>query len=204
MAPNLRSSIAMSRRSWIMFGLLAAFWGASYLFIKVALEDGMAPAGHRVRAHAPWRRSCCSRVAAHIGALRACASGSGRSLVLALVQVAVPFMLITVGEQEISSSLTGILVATAPIFTFLLAFAPRGRGARRARCQPGWAWRSASAAWRCCWAWTRRAAAAALVGGLLVVLASLGYGLGAWFLKRRLPGVQPVGRGRPPRWRPAR
>ena len=33
----------MSRRSWIMFSLLAAFWGASYLFIKVALEDGMGP-----------------------------------------------------------------------------------------------------------------------------------------------------------------
>jgi drug/metabolite transporter (DMT)-like permease len=33
----------------------------------------------------------------------------------------------------------------------------------------------------------------AVVGGLLVVLATLGYGIGAWFLKRRLRGVQPVG-----------
>ena len=31
---------------------------------------------------------------------------------------------------------------------------------------------------------------AALVGGLLVVLATTGYAVGAWFLKRRLPGVQ--------------
>jgi drug/metabolite transporter (DMT)-like permease len=31
------------------------------------------------------------------------------------------------------------------------------------------------------------------VGGLLVVLATTGYAVGAWFLKRRVPGVQPVG-----------
>jgi drug/metabolite transporter (DMT)-like permease len=35
--------------------------------------------------------------------------------------------------------------------------------------------------------------ASALVGGLLVVLATTGYAVGAWFLKRRVPGVQPVG-----------
>src|SRR4051812_1679885 len=41
--------------------------------------------------------------------------------VLALMQVAGPFLLISAGEQHLASSLTGILVATAPIFTFLLA-----------------------------------------------------------------------------------
>ena len=33
----------MSRRSWIMFLALAAFWGASYLFIELGLED-LSPA----------------------------------------------------------------------------------------------------------------------------------------------------------------
>ncbi|MDX6681042.1 MAG: hypothetical protein QOG94_1081 [Solirubrobacteraceae bacterium] len=33
----------MTRRSWLLMGLLAALWGASYLFIKVALEDGVGP-----------------------------------------------------------------------------------------------------------------------------------------------------------------
>ena len=45
---------------------------------------------------------------------------------LRLVQVVVPFLLISYGEREISSSLTGILVATVPLFTFLLAFVHRG------------------------------------------------------------------------------
>ena len=38
-----------------------------------------------------------------------------------MVQVAAPFLLIAAGEQEISSSLAGILVTSAPLFTALLA-----------------------------------------------------------------------------------
>lgn len=33
----------MSRRSAVEFAFVAAFWGASYLFIKVALEDVFSP-----------------------------------------------------------------------------------------------------------------------------------------------------------------
>ena len=33
----------MNRRSWLLMSLLAALWGASYLFIKVSLEDGLDP-----------------------------------------------------------------------------------------------------------------------------------------------------------------
>jgi drug/metabolite transporter (DMT)-like permease len=33
----------MNRRAWLLMALLAGLWGASYLFIKVALEDGMPP-----------------------------------------------------------------------------------------------------------------------------------------------------------------
>jgi drug/metabolite transporter (DMT)-like permease len=50
----------------------------------------------------------------------------GPVVVLSFVQVAVPFSLIALGEEHISSSLAGILVASAPIFTFLLAFAFTG------------------------------------------------------------------------------
>jgi drug/metabolite transporter (DMT)-like permease len=34
---------------------------------------------------------------------------------------------------------------------------------------------------------------AAMLGGLMVVLASFGYAVGAWYLKRHLAGAQPVG-----------
>src|SRR4051812_27938512 len=40
---------------------------------------------------------------------------------LGAIQVAGPFLLISAGEQHIASSLAGILVAAAPIFTAILA-----------------------------------------------------------------------------------
>ena len=97
---------------------------------------------------------------------------------LAVVQVGGPLLLIALGEREISSSLTGILVATAPIFTFLLAFALEGEE-RASRLEPGGRGDRHRRRGDAARAWTRAAARAALVGGLMVVLASFGYGVGA-------------------------
>jgi drug/metabolite transporter (DMT)-like permease len=180
----------MSRRSWIMFGLLSALWGASYLFIKVALEDGMAPA-FIVFARCALAALVLLPAAAHIGALVGLRERLWSLVVLAFIQVTAPFMLITIGEQEISSSLTGILVASAPIFTFLLAFVLPGAERAAALSLLGVAIGIGGVALLL--GLDAPGGASAVLGGLLVVLATLGYGLGAWFLKRRLPGVQPVG-----------
>jgi drug/metabolite transporter (DMT)-like permease len=112
-------------------------------------------------------------------------------VVLAAVQVAAPFLLITFGERHISSSLTGILVAAAPIFTFLLAFAidqeERAGGIGLLGVVIG------IAGVVLLLGLDTSGTTAALVGGLMVVLASLGYALGAFYLKRRFKDVQPVG-----------
>jgi drug/metabolite transporter (DMT)-like permease len=173
-----------------MFGLLSAFWGASYLFIKVALEDDIAPA-FIVFARCALAAMVLLPVAAHIGALTGLRERLGPLVVLAFVQVTVPFMLITIGEQEISSSLTGILVASAPIFTFLLAFVLPGAERAGALSLLGVAIGIGGVGLLL--GLDAPGGTSAVVGGLLVVLATLGYGIGAWFLKRRLPGVQPVG-----------
>jgi drug/metabolite transporter (DMT)-like permease len=173
-----------------MFGLLSAFWGASYLFIKVALEDDMAPA-FIVFARCALAAMVLLPAAAHIGALAGLRERLRPLVVLAFVQVTVPFTLITIGEQEISSSLTGILVASAPIFTFLLAFVLPG--AERAGPLSLFGVAIGIAGVALLLGVDAPGGTSAVVGGLLVVLATLGYGIGAWFLKRRLPGVQPVG-----------
>jgi drug/metabolite transporter (DMT)-like permease len=180
----------MSRRSWVMFGLLAAVWGASYLFIKVALEDGLSPP-FIVFARCALAALVLLPLAAHIGALAGLRERLGALVVLAFIQVTFPFMLITIGEQEISSSLTGILVASAPIFTFLLAFVLSGAERAGALSLAGVAIGIGGVALLL--GVDAPGGTPAVVGGLLVVLATLGYGVGAWFLKRRLPGVQPVG-----------
>ena len=180
----------MSRRSWVMFMSLAALWGASYLFIKVALEDDLAPA-FIVFARTALAALVLLPAAAHLGALAGVREHLGPLFVLGLIQVTGPFMLITIGEQEISSSLTGILVAGAPIFTFLLAFALEGEERATPLSLAGVALGIAGVALLL--GLDAPGGAAALVGGLLVVLATTGYAVGAWFLKRRVPGVHPVG-----------
>src|SRR4029453_14051600 len=102
--------MGMSRRSIVLLLLLSAFWGASYLFIKVALDDGVAP-----WAVVPIRTALAGLVlvplAIQRGVLGSLRGRLGPIAVLSLVQVAGPLTLIALGEERISSSLTGILVA---------------------------------------------------------------------------------------------
>ena len=82
-------------------------------------------------------------------------------------------------------------MATAPIFTFLLAFALSGEERAGALSLVGVGIGVVGVGLLL--GVDAGGGTSALVGGLLVVLASFGYGLGAWFLKRRIRGVQPVG-----------
>jgi drug/metabolite transporter (DMT)-like permease len=179
----------MSRRSWLLLGLLSALWGASYLFIKVALEDGMSPTVI-VFARTALAALVLLPLAARAGALGGLRANAGPVLVLAVVQMAGPLLLIALGEERISSSLTGILVATAPIFTFLLAFALEGEERASGLSLVGVGTGIAGVAMLL--GVDAGGGSAALVGGLMVVLASFGYGVGAWFVRRRVSGVQPV------------
>ena len=187
---------------WILFALLAAFWGASYMFIKVALEDGVSPVGSSSRApRSP--RSCCCRWPRTSARCAACASGSAPMALLALVQVAAPFLLITVGRAGhplVADRHPGGHRADLHLPAGVRA---RGRGARqRGVSLAGVGIGIAGVAVLLgVDAGGRRAA---LVGGLMVVLASLGYALGGL-----VPQAQPRATcsrwaSWRPRWRPAR
>ncbi len=107
----------------IMLGTLAASWGASYLFIKVAVED-LEPT-----------TMMCLRLVLAFGALfpiLAVGSGfrgavsdvreTGRGgALLGLINMAVPFTLIAWGEKHIDSGVAAIANSTVPIFVAILA-----------------------------------------------------------------------------------
>ena len=110
----------MTRRSWLLMGLLAALWGASYMFIKIALHDDV-PAPSIVFIRVTLGAALLTAIAAHQHALTGLRGRWRWVWAIGLVQVAAPFLLITYGEKWIPSALAGILVASAPIFVALLS-----------------------------------------------------------------------------------
>jgi drug/metabolite transporter (DMT)-like permease len=180
----------MNRRSWLLMALLAMLWGASYLFIKVALEDDVPPI-FLVFARLALGAAVLVPLAWHAGALRATRGWAGPLTFMALVQVAVPFLLITYGERHIASSLTGILVSAAPIFTALIAVRydddERPHGIATAGVVMG------LIGVVLLFGVDLSGDSAALAGGLMVLLASVGYAVGSLYLKHRLKGVPAVG-----------
>ena len=179
----------MSRRSVALLLLLSAFWGASYLFIKVALEDVFS-AWAIVSIRTALAAIVLVPLAVRLGVLQSLRGRLGPIVVLALVQVAGPLTLIGLGEEHISSSLTGILVATAPIFTFLLAFVLSGEQRDSASSLVGVGIGIFGVAMLL--GVDAGGGADAIAGGLMVILAAFGYAVAAWYLKRNLAGVEPV------------
>ena len=118
-APAASLALPMTRRSWLMLVATAAVWGSSYLFIKVALDDFSE--GAVVCLRTALGALLLLSFAAHRGVLGHIRPRARWTVVIAFVQVVVPFLLITYGENHVSTSLTAILISSVPIYTALLA-----------------------------------------------------------------------------------
>jgi drug/metabolite transporter (DMT)-like permease len=109
-------------RYWPMLLTLAAIWGASYLFIKVAVEDvepgpmmaaRLLSAGLVLLGYLVWRTGARSATAQLAASWRP-------ALVLGAINAAIPFWLVGWGEKHVDSSIAGIAQATLPIFVLVL------------------------------------------------------------------------------------
>ena len=110
---------------------------------------------------------------------------------IAFVQVVIPFLLITFGENDIESQLAGILVSAAPIFTALLAL-----GFDHDERSQGWAAVGIVVGMLgvvLLFGLDLSGSSDQVVGGLMVLAASLCYAVGAMLLKHKLSGAPPVG-----------
>lgn len=116
-------------RAWLLFGAMALLWGIPYLFIKQAVDSYSPPAvvagrtligalillpfAIRSRALAPaWRKI-------------------GWVLAFGAIEMAGPFLLLGHAEQTLPSGLTGLLVATVPLFAALIALGGGDRSVLR-------------------------------------------------------------------------
>jgi drug/metabolite transporter (DMT)-like permease len=103
----------MSRRGWALFIALGVIWGIPYLLIKVAVED-LAPAA-LVLARTSLATVLLLPLAAARDLLRPLLPHWRPLLVYTLVEICAPWLLLGHAEQELSSSLTGLLVAAVPL-----------------------------------------------------------------------------------------
>jgi drug/metabolite transporter (DMT)-like permease len=109
----------MTWRAWATFAALCAIWGLPYFFIKLALQElspvcvawGRITLAALVLVPIAWHRGSLRKAFAHKTAVTA----------FAVAELVVPFSLIAIGEQWISSSLAGILIATVPLSVVVIA-----------------------------------------------------------------------------------
>jgi drug/metabolite transporter (DMT)-like permease len=110
----------MSRRSWLQLLVLAAAWGAVYPLITVALRE-LTP------VVVVFARVLCAAALLVPLSLRAHALKSlwrrPRAIIeTALMQSTIPLLLLTYGQEHITSSLASIIVAAQPLFVTALSY----------------------------------------------------------------------------------
>jgi len=109
----------MSRRGWALFLSMCVIWGIPYLLIKVAVSD-LSPAT-LVLARTAIAALLLLPIAAARSELRPVFRYWVPVLAFATIEIAIPWMLLGVAEQRISSSLTGLLLAATPLVGALIA-----------------------------------------------------------------------------------
>jgi drug/metabolite transporter (DMT)-like permease len=114
----------MSRRYPAMLATVALLWGASFMFIKVAVRE-LAPATLVLGRIGIGALTLALVVPLMVGgrATVAAIRGSlGWLVLVGLVNVAVPFWLLSWGETRIDSGLASIIQGAVPIFNAVIAF----------------------------------------------------------------------------------
>ena len=179
----------MNRRSLVLLILLAALWGASYLFIKIGLRSFSAAEITSIRCG--LAALVLFPLALRRGALKGLGRRAPEVALLGAIHMGVPLTLIGLGEKHISSSLASILVAASPISTAILApfldKDERSSGMRAVGIVIG------IVGVVLLFGLDLSGDSKAVLGGLMVVLAGLGYALAGFIVKRRFKGVQPIG-----------
>ena len=99
----------MSRRGTLLFAAMCVIWGIPYLLIKVAVRD-LSPA-MLVFCRTGIGATVLLPVAIVRGDLAPLLARWRPLLAYTVVELAVPWVLLSTAEQKLPSSLTGLLVA---------------------------------------------------------------------------------------------
>ena len=179
----------MSWRAWGAFAALGIIWGLPYFFIRLSVQElspvvvafGRVALGTLILLPIAWRR----------GALRSLGRHKAAICAFAFAEFIIPFSVISFGEQWISSSVTGILIAMVPLSIALI--------------QRFFGVHERLGLWRTLGLGLGFVGVAALLGfgtisGPLgwagagcMLIATLGYAIGPLIIQRHLGGLDPYG-----------
>src|SRR5713226_10146273 len=109
----------MTRKGWLLFIAISVFWGIPYLFIKIAVRE-LDPAVV-VFARAAIAAAVLLPMAVQGKALRPLLKHWRILLLFSIIHMVGSFLLISYGEQHVSSSLASLLIAANPLLVALLA-----------------------------------------------------------------------------------
>jgi len=177
----------MSRRGWVLFTAMSVIWGIPYLLIKVA--DGGVSVPVLVFARVGGGALVLLPIAARrreLGVLL----GRWRWLALfACVEIILPWLFLSTAERRLSSSLSGLLIASVPIIGVALA---RLTGGAERLTPLRWAGLLGGLAG------VALLAAPGMRGGdawsvVLVMLTAVGYATGPLIASRKLAGLPGLG-----------
>ncbi len=111
----------MTRRGWLLFAAMSVIWGVPYLLIKIAVKHVAPPVV--VFGRTSLAAVVLVALAARAGALRPALLRWRPVLAFALIEMAIPWLLLTNAEKRLPSGLTGLLVACVPIAGAIAGYA---------------------------------------------------------------------------------
>lgn len=153
--PSRRNAPALA-----LFSLVSVLWGVPYLLIAEALDAGLGPL--TVVAARVFVGALLLVAVVRAKALYVLRRAPGRTALLAIVEVAIPFILIAAAERSVTSGTAGVLIALEPFFVLI------------------WSGLVASGVHQ---AWARIIPGSVLgFSGVLALMGTPGGGVGAWLL----------------------
>lgn len=120
-------SARFTPRAWLLFAVMALLWGMPYLFIKEAVASLSPPAVVCIRTLGA--ALLLLPFALRAGVLRPAVRVWPWVALFGVLEMAGPFLLLSHAEQTLPSGITGLLVATVPLFGAVIGFLTGERGA---------------------------------------------------------------------------
>jgi drug/metabolite transporter (DMT)-like permease len=109
----------MSRKGWALFALVGVLWGVPYLFMKVAVDELATPV--IVFARLFIGAVVLIPLALSQKAIRSALPFWPYIALYAILEMVIPWSLITNAQKDLSSGVVALLVATVPIWATLFA-----------------------------------------------------------------------------------